>query len=92
MSHETTGGRRTGITVYIALVVLTVVTVLVSYVNLGLMNVVVALLIASVKASLVALFFMGLKSEDRLVWGFALVPIAFLALIIFGTLVDTMLR
>ena len=56
---------------------LTVVTVLVSYVNLGLMNVVVALLIASVKASLVALFFMHLKSEDRLVWGFALVPIVF---------------
>jgi cytochrome c oxidase subunit 4 len=92
MSHETTGARRTYFTIYIALVLLTVVTVLVSYVNLGLMNVVVALLIASVKASLVALFFMHLSSEDRLVWGFALVPIAFLALIIFGTLIDTMLR
>ncbi|MGZ8474505.1 MAG: cytochrome C oxidase subunit IV family protein [Candidatus Deferrimicrobiaceae bacterium] len=92
MSHETTGARRTGLAVYIALVLLTAVTVLVSYVNLGLMNVVVALLIASVKASLVALFFMNLKSENRLVWGFALVPIVFLALIIFGTLVDTMLR
>ena len=92
MSHETTGARRTFITVYIALVLLTAVTVAVSYVNLGLMNVVVALLIASVKASLVALIFMHLKSEDRLVWVFALVPIAFLALIIFGTLVDTMLR
>ena len=92
MSHETTGARRTIVTVYIGLVLLTVVTVAVSYINLGLMNVVVALLIASVKASLVALFFMNLKSEDRLVWGFALVPIVFLALIIFGTLVDTMLR
>ena len=92
MSHETTGARRIFFTVYIALVLLTVVTVVVSYINLGLMNVVVALLIASVKASLVALFFMHLKSEDRLVWGFALVPIVFLALIIFGTLVDTMLR
>jgi cytochrome c oxidase subunit 4 len=92
MSHETTGARRTIVTVYIGLVLLTVVTVLVSYTNLGLMNVVVALLIASVKASLVALFFMHLKSEDRLVWGFALVPILFLALIILGTLVDTMLR
>ena len=71
---------------------LTAVTVLVSYVDLGLMNVVVALLIASVKASLVALFFMHLKGENRLVWGFALVPIVFLALIIFGTLFDTMLR
>jgi len=92
MSYETTGARRTYFAVYITLVLLTVVTVLVSYVNLGLMNVLVALLIASAKASLVALFFMHLKSEDRLVWGFALVPIAFLALIIFGTLVDTMLR
>jgi cytochrome c oxidase subunit 4 len=92
MSREPTGARQTSFIVYVALIVLTVVTVLVSYVNLGLLNVVVALLIASVKASLVALFFMHLKSEDRLVWGFALVPIAFLALIILGTLVDTMLR
>jgi cytochrome c oxidase subunit 4 len=92
MSHETTGARRIFFTIYIALVLLTVVTVLVSYTDLGLMNVVVALLIASGKASLVALFFMNLRSEDRLVWGFALVPIAFLALILFGTLVDTMLR
>jgi len=78
--------------VFAALLLLTVVTVLVSYVDLGLGNVAVALLIASVKASLVALFFMHLKGESRLVWGFALVPIVFLALILFGTLVDTMLR
>jgi len=92
MSHEPTGARRTYVMVYLALVLLTVVTVLVSYVHLGMMNVVVALLIASVKASMVALIFMGLRSEDRLVWGFALVPLAFLALILLGTLVDTMLR
>ena len=92
MAHGNGNPRRTGIAVFAALLLLTTVTVLVSYVNLGMMNVVVALLIASVKASLVALFFMHLKSEDRLVWGFALVPIVFLALIIIGTLVDTMLR
>jgi cytochrome c oxidase subunit 4 len=82
----------TYLAVFAALLLLTVITVLVSYVDLGLLNVVVALLIASAKASLVALFFMHLKGESRLVWGFALVPIAFLALIIFGTLIDTMLR
>jgi len=92
MAHGTGNSRRAGIAVFVALLLLTAVTVLVSYVDLGLWNAVVALLIASVKASLVALFFMHLKSESRLVWGFALVPIAFLALIIFGTLVDTMLR
>ncbi len=92
MSHGSTGARRTYIAVFAALLLLTVVTVLVSYVNLGLLNVVVALLIASAKASLVALFFMHLKGENRLVWGFALVPIFFLALILLGTLSDTMLR
>jgi cytochrome c oxidase subunit 4 len=51
-----------------------------------------SLLIASAKASLVALFFMHLRSENRLVWTFALVPIFFLVLIIGGTLSDTLFR
>ncbi len=92
MAHGTGNPRRTGIAVFVALLLLTVVTVLVSYVDLGLWNVVVALLIASAKAFLVALFFMHLKGESRLVWGFALFPILFLSLILIGTLVDTMLR
>ncbi|MCR4308944.1 MAG: cytochrome C oxidase subunit IV family protein [Deltaproteobacteria bacterium] len=92
MTRRTTTSHRTTLAVFAALLLLTVVTVLVSYVDLGPGNVVVALLIASVKASLVALFFMHLKSESRLVWGFALVPIVFLALILLGTLSDTMLR
>ena len=83
---------RSYIIVWIALLVLTGVTWGVSYINLGLGNVTVALLIASVKAALVALFFMHLRYENRLVWGFALVPLFFLALIIFGTLSDTMFR
>jgi cytochrome c oxidase subunit 4 len=92
MAHGTATSRRAYIAVFVALLLLTVITVLASYVDLGLLNVVVALLIASAKASLVALFFMHLKGESRLVWGFALVPIFFLALILLGTLVDTMLR
>ncbi|MGZ8432228.1 MAG: cytochrome C oxidase subunit IV family protein [Candidatus Deferrimicrobiaceae bacterium] len=89
---EHDSGIRTYIVVWGALIVLTAVTVSVSYVYLGLMNVVVALLIASVKASLVALFFMHLRYESRLVWGFALTPIFFLVLIIAGTLSDTLFR
>ena len=89
---EHDSGIRTYIVVWGALIVLTVVTVSVSYVYLGMMNVVAALLIASVKASLVALFFMHLRYESRLVWGFALTPIFFLVLIIAGTLSDTLFR
>ena len=92
MAHGTAVSRMTYLAVFAALLLLTVITVLVSYVDLGLLNVVVALLIASAKASLVALFFMHLKGESRLVWGFALVPIVFLVLILLGTLSDTMLR
>jgi cytochrome c oxidase subunit 4 len=92
MGSGAQGGIRTYLAVYGALLALTVVTVLVSYAELGIMNVVVALLIASLKAALVALFFMHLRGESRLVWGFALAPIAFLILILLGTLVDTQLR
>jgi len=89
---EGDSGNRTYIVVWGALIVLTAATVAVSYVHLGMMNVVVALLIASAKASLVALFFMHLRYESRLVWGFALTPIFFLVLIIAGTLSDTLFR
>lgn len=94
MNTEPNGSSaiRTYVAVWGALILLTGITVLVSYVHLGMMNVVVALLIASVKASLVALFFMHLKHEGRLVWGFALTPIFFLVLIIAGTLTDTLFR
>lgn len=85
-------GAGTYYAVWGALIVLTVITVAVSYVNLGMMNVVVALLIASVKASLVALFFMHLRYDSAIVWGFALTPLFFLVLIIGGTLSDVLYR
>lgn len=92
MAHGTATSRWIPLAVFAALLLLTVVTVLVSYVDLGLANAAVALLIASAKAALVALFFMHLKGESPLVWGFALVPIVFLVLLLLGTLFDTMLR
>ncbi len=78
--------------VWAALLILTFVTWRVSFIPLGMMNVTVAMIIASLKASLVALFFMHLRYENKLVWTFALIPLAFLSLIIFGTLVDVWYR
>jgi cytochrome c oxidase subunit 4 len=49
-----------------ALLVLTVVTVAAAYVNFGPANVVIALAIATMKASLVALFFMHLRHDSPL--------------------------
>jgi cytochrome c oxidase subunit 4 len=86
------GGYGTYAAVGAVLLALTAATVAVSYVDLGLWNVAVALLIASAKASLVALYFMHLRYEGRLVWTFALVPVFFLLLIVGGTLSDTLFR
>ena len=49
-----------------ALMVLTALTVGLAFVNLGQMNIVVALAVAIVKASLVVMFFMHLKYESPL--------------------------
>ena len=61
---------RVYISVFAALAVLTVVTVAVSYLDLSTSNAIaVALLIATVKASLVALYFMHLITERRTILG-----------------------
>ena len=54
------------IAIFAALIVLTVVTVGVSYVDLGSANSFVAIFIATMKASLVATFFMHLKGDKAL--------------------------
>ena len=53
--------KRLYITVWACLIALTVLTAAVSYLELGPFNIVLALIIATSKMLLVALFFMGLK-------------------------------
>jgi caa(3)-type oxidase subunit IV len=48
-----------------ALIVLTAITVGLSYVDLGSINFIVGMIVASIKAFLVASIFMGLKHDDR---------------------------
>ncbi len=60
---------RVYILVFVALMVLTIVTVAVSYLHLPVaMAVTVALLVATVKGSLVACYFMHLISERKLIY------------------------
>ena len=54
--------------IFAVLMVLTAVTVGAAFVDLGPLNIVVALTIAVVKASLVVLIFMHVKYGDRLNW------------------------
>ena len=63
--------------VFINLVILTVVTVLVAMHRFEseAINVILALLVASIKASLVAMFFMHLKFEGKLIYTIAIVSL-----------------
>ena len=74
------------------LFVLTGVTVGASYVNLGRLNVWIALLIASCKGSLVLLFFMHLRYEGRVLILSFLATIGFLAIMIGFTFWDIAFR
>jgi cytochrome c oxidase subunit IV len=57
--------------IFAALLVLTLITVKVAYLDLGPLNNVAALAIASLKGLLVVLFFMHVKYNSRLTWVFA---------------------
>ncbi len=78
--------------VLLALLFLTVVTVLVAQVDMGKWNIVGALLIATVKASLVIYFFMHGKYENRIIWMYILIPFILLAIMIGGVFTDDPFR
>lgn len=84
--HPVTG-PKTYAAVLGALLVLTVVTVGASYMDFGSMNTVVAVLIATVKASLVALFFMHLR-HDKFNAVIFVGGLLFLAIFMIWTLFD----
>ena len=88
--HSYSHARKLNTTVLGALIVLTVITVTAAGVNFGSpsTNTIVALIVASIKASLVALFFMHLKYEKPINAVIFLTGIATLALFMGLTLVD----
>ncbi|MDX1643572.1 MAG: cytochrome C oxidase subunit IV family protein [Thermoanaerobaculia bacterium] len=84
---------RTYMVVFAALAALTVLTVAASYLHLPTsMTILVALVIASAKGSLVALFFMHLIDERKAIyWILGLTVVFFIALMFLpvGTVADT---
>ncbi len=80
--------QRTYIAVFLTLMVLTAVTVGVAFVDLGRINDVVAMTIASIKALVVILFFMHVKDATKLTWLAALGGFIWLAILVGLTLSD----
>jgi cytochrome c oxidase subunit IV len=88
--HSAHDHSKTYVNVLLALAVLTAVTVGVSRIDLGRGgNIAVGLLVATVKASLVVMFFMHLKYEQRWWASLVLFPLFLVMIIIGSNLPDT---
>jgi cytochrome c oxidase subunit IV len=83
---------RVYLTVAAILLILTGLTVKISLINLGGWNLVVALIIATIKATLVALFFMHLLYDKKIYWIIFAIAVVFLAVFISLTMFDTLER
>lgn len=75
-----------------ALLILTGVTVAVSYVDLGYLNIPIALMVASTKATLVLWFFMHLKYEGPAIQISFIATVFFLTIMISFTFWDVAFR
>jgi cytochrome c oxidase subunit 4 len=89
-AHEITG-PKTYSQILLALLVLTVITVAAARFDFGNMNTVVAILIASIKGSLVALYFMHLR-HDKFNAVIFVLGLFFLAVFLIWTLFDISTR
>ena len=82
--HDHVVPVSTYVMVFLALLVGTGLTVAASYVDLGIWNTPVAMLIAVTKASLVVFFFMHLKYSPKLYWVWLGAAVFFLFQMILG--------
>jgi len=95
MEHRTKihkGHAKAYIKVWIGLLVLTVVTVWVSYYNFGTWNILVAMLVATVKGALVCLVFMHLLYDNRMNQVVFVSAFAFLGIFVGLTASDELFR
>ena len=94
MSEETHAPvpYRTFILIWVALLILTGITVAVSRVDVGVLNIWVALGVASLKSSLVIFVFMHLRQESKMFKICLLVMLTILAIFIGMTFFDVLYR
>jgi cytochrome c oxidase subunit IV len=82
----------TYLAIFIALMVLLVVTVVAAFIPLGEANMIVAMIIASLKAALVILYFMHVKFASRLTKVFVAASFVWLAIMFVMTFMDYISR
>jgi len=94
-AHDAHAGHSTAFSLAIgaALLIFTLITVKAAFIDLGAFNPVVALLIATIKATLVVLFFMHVKgASERLTAAVVVSGFFFLAILLSLSLADYLTR
>lgn len=84
--------ESTFVKILVTLLILTVITVLAAQVDLGKWNIVGALVIATVKATLVIAVFMHGKFENKIILTYMIIPFILLAVMILGVFTDDPFR
>jgi cytochrome c oxidase subunit IV len=84
--------KRVYYTIFAILLFCTYLTVQIAFLDLGVLNTVAALAIATFKATLVILFFMHVKYSTRLTWAVVLGGIFWLGILLTLTMSDYLTR
>jgi len=84
--------KRTYYAIFAILMLCTLATVLIAFVDLGPLNTVAALTIAVFKAVLVILFFMHVKYSTRLTWAVVVGSVFWLGILLVLTMSDYLTR
>jgi cytochrome c oxidase subunit 4 len=91
MSHHVVP-QKVYLLVFAALLCLTLITVDVAFYNFGLLNLYIALAIATTKATVIVLYFMHVKYSSRLIWIFAIAGLFWLVILFALTFGDYLTR
>lgn len=83
---------KTQALVLLALIIMTIISVVVTQVHLGTLSVMVALVLATIKVSLVLSYFMHLKFDNRMYTLMAVGVILVIGVVIFITFLDYLYR
>jgi cytochrome c oxidase subunit IV len=83
---------KTYITIFLALMVMTAITVWVAFLDLGMWNTPMALGIALFKAILVIVFFMHARHSEKIVWMFIVMGFYWLGIMMIFTFSDYLSR
>lgn len=84
--------QKVYVLVFVTLLCLTLITVDVAFYNFGWLNIYIALMIATVKATIVVMYFMHVKYSSRLTWVFAIAGIFWMVILFTLTLSDYFTR